>query len=131
MIEESDYRIHFEDPGQVTVLVGPCSGQRWKPHKIPMDGRHYKCAGKIILKNGAELRANLPIRTHTFNFLEREGVYCQIGDTWYSPDEPEFLSTLGLLAEQTFPFTWLPDRPLDYHEPGPYPMDWYASVLDK
>ena len=128
MIEESDYRVSFEKPGQVTALVGPCVGQLWKPHKIPLDGRHYKCAGKIILKDGTELRANLRIRTDTFNFLE--AVWCQIGDSWYRPDEPEFLPCLGLTAEQALPFTWLPDRPLDYRDPGPYPMDWYASARE-
>jgi len=127
-IEQSEFRIHFEKPGEVTVLNGPCSGTRWKEKKIAMDGRHYKCAGKVILKNGTELFANLRIRTHTFDFLEKEAVYCQIGDTWYRPNEPEFLATLGITSDEAFPYTWMPDRPLDYHLPGPYPMDWYAEV---
>jgi hypothetical protein len=126
-----DCRIHFEKPGEATVLNGPFSGKAWKETKITMDGRHYKCAGKVILKNGTELFANLPIRTHTFDFLEREGVYCLIEDTWYRPDEPEFLEKLGITSDEAFPYTWMPDRPLNYHIPGPYPMDWYASIKSK
>jgi len=127
-IRQTDGRIHFEKPGQATVLVGPCTGRTWKEKKIAMDGRHYKCAGTIILKNGTKLFANLPIKTHTFDFLERDWVYCQIGDTWYRPDEPEFLTVLGITSEEAFPYTWIPDIPLNYHKPAPYPMDWHASV---
>ena len=131
IIKQSDYRIHFERPGEATVLVGPCAGKKWTGMKIIMDGRHYKCAGTIILKNGKRLFANLPIRTHNFDFLERDGVYCQIGDSWYKPGEAEFLSVLGISADEAFPYTWLPDIPLDYRESGPYPMDWIASVKAK
>lgn len=129
--EKYDGRIHFEGPNEVTVLVGPCSGLLLREPTIPMDGRHYKCGGKIILKNGREVRASLALQTHTFDFLERDGVWCKVEDTWYKPDEPEFLVALKITEEEAFPYTWLPDRPLAYHEKGPYPMNWYDEVKRK
>jgi hypothetical protein len=120
-------KIYFEKPGECKVLVGPCSATIWRDDKIPLDGRHYVCAGTVILKNGKKLFANLRIQTHHFDFLERKGVWIQVGDTWYQPNEPEFFAVLGISSEDAMPFTWLPDRPLDYREKGPYPMDWYAS----
>ena len=65
------------------------------------------------------------MKTYTFDFLERSTVYVELGDFWYRPEEPELAAALGTTAEGVIPYTWLPDRPLDYSEPGPYPMDWY------
>ena len=126
-LEDIDHRIRFEKPGEVHVWVGPCSVSLWTGPKIPLDGRHYSCAGKIILKNGRELFANLPIQTHSFDFLERGSVYCRLGDAWYGMHEPELFAALGLSAEEALPYTWLPDRPLDYPIQGPYPMDGHAA----
>jgi hypothetical protein len=123
-----EYRIWFDGPGHAHVFVGPCSASPWIGKKIPLDGRRYHCAGKIILKNGRELFANLPIRTDTFDFLVREEVYCQLGNKWYGLDEPELFAALGLTREQALPYTWLPDIPLDYHKPGPYPMHFGADA---
>jgi len=128
IILRSEGRIRFQKPGEAIVLVGPCTGRKWTGNKITMDGRHYECAGTVILKNGKRLFASLPIKTHNFDFLEQDGVYCQLGDSWYKPSEPEFLVNLGISAEEAFPYTWLSDIPLDYHVPGPYPMDWFASI---
>ncbi|MCY1058919.1 hypothetical protein [Nannocystis sp. SCPEA4] len=125
------YRIWFDGPGHATVLVGPCSGSPWLGEKIPLDGRHYRCAGKIILKNGRELFANLPLRTHTFDFLEREDVHCRLGDLWYGMDEPSLYEQLGMRPEQALPYTWQPDIPLDYHVPGPYPMHWGSAATER
>jgi hypothetical protein len=125
-IEELE-KIRFEKPGECTVLVGPCTARFWEGKKIPLDGRHYICAGTVILKNGKKLFANLRIQTHHFDFLERNDVWVQVGDTWYQTNEPELFTVLGVSPEEALPYTWLPDRPLDYHEKGPYPMDWYAS----
>jgi len=120
--ELDEHRIWFDGPGHAHVLVGPCSASPWAGTKIPLDGRHYCCAGKIILKNGQELFASLPIRTHTFDFLEREEVHCKLGELWYGMDEPWLYERLGLTREEALPYTWLPDIPLDYHVAGPYPM---------
>jgi hypothetical protein len=129
--DKFDGRICFEGPNEVTVMVGPCSGLLLNDAKIPMDGRHYKCGGVIILRNGRHLRASLSLRTHTFDFLEREAVWCKIQDTWYKTEEPEFLQALGLSHDDAFPYTWLPDRPLAYHEKGPYAMNWYDEAKRK
>ena len=94
--ELEDYRIWFDGPGHATVFVGPCSGSSWRGSKIPLDGRRYHCAARVILKNGRELFANLPIRTDTSDFLDREEVYVQVGDKWYGMDEPALYGCLGL-----------------------------------
>jgi len=117
-------KIYFEKPGEVTVLVGPCSGMPWKGAKIPLDGRHYRCAGKITLKTGKQLLARLSIRTHTFDFLELDGVWVCLEGTWYGMNEPELYVALGITPEQALPYEWMPDRPLDYHKKGPYPMSF-------
>ena len=114
--------ISFEGKNEASVLVGPCSAKSWNENKIPLDGRHYICGGVVILKNGTELRASLALQTHTFDFLELDGVYVLYNDTWYKWDEKELLLALNEKSEKIYPFTWLPDKPLDYHLKGPYPM---------
>jgi len=114
--------IWFHKPGEATVIAGPCSAMAFKEKKIPLDGRHYGCAGKVILRNGTELRTDLRIQTHNFDFLEPDGVCCRIDGAWYQLSERELLVKLGLKFEEAFPCNWLPDVPLDYHEPGPYPV---------
>lgn len=126
-----DYRIWFDGPGHASVLVGPCSGSPWHGEKIPLDGRHYSCAGRVILKNGRELFANLPVRTHTFDFLDWENVYCNLEGRWYGVDEPCLYEQLGLTPDEALPFTWVPDIPLDYSVPGPYPMVWHAPEQEQ
>lgn len=98
-----EHRIWFDPPGRATVFVGPCSASPWTGPKIPLDGRSYHCAGKVILKNGVELFANLPIRTDTFDFLVREEVFCKLGDKWYGMDEPWLYERLGLSREEALP----------------------------
>jgi hypothetical protein len=118
--------VYFKREGQITVRSGPSSGRNLDAKKIPLDGRHYVCAGKIILKSGLELRANFEIRTHTFDFLDRETVRVHIKeeDAWYKIDEPELWTVLGKEMDEELPYTWLPDKPLEYHEDGPYPMEF-------
>ncbi|MDZ7694384.1 MAG: hypothetical protein U5K69_25220 [Balneolaceae bacterium] len=119
--------ISFLEPDKVMVRVGPFSAEFLQEPKIPLDGRHYKCAGKLILKNGQELRANFELQTHTFDFLEKDSVYVYVNGAWYSLDESELFEELGVLKEDALPFKWQPDRPLDYHESAPYPMNWYEE----
>lgn len=126
-IEQSDFPIRFEDRGEVTVRTGPCNGSKLQTDKIPLDGRHYICAGSIILKNGKSLRANFDINTHTFDFLERDTVqiYIEQEKAWYYMNEDELFEILGVSKEDALPYTWLPDKPLDYSDHGPYPMNYW------
>lgn len=119
-----DVPISFEGKNEVRVLVGPCSSTAWKGSTIPLDGRHYRSGGEVILKNGLHLRASFGIQTHHFDLLERDPVYIHLQDGYYRWDEPELLVVLGLTSDQAFPFQWCPDVPLDYRDPGPYPMVW-------
>jgi hypothetical protein len=125
-IEKYGAPISFLGKGEVQVRVGPCSASPWNDKKIPLDGRHYICSGTIILKNGVRLIANFEINTHTFDFLERDTVkiYIDGQKAWYYIDEQELYEILGLTKEEALPYTWLTDRPLDYHNQGPYPMKW-------
>jgi hypothetical protein len=120
--------IAFEHPGQVSVFTSPCSSTFWMGATIPLDGRRFQLAGKVILQNGRELFANLRLSTDRPVVLEPNEVFCAVGDTWFNPDEPGFCDALGLKREQTLPYTWLPDRPLDHPVPGPYPVEWDATV---
>lgn len=94
--------------------------------KIPLDGRHYICAGTVILKDGTKLQANFEINTHTFDFLERDTVKVFIDNesAWYYIDEDELFDILKIKKEDALPYMWLTDIPLDYHNKGPYPMIW-------
>jgi hypothetical protein len=125
-IERDGAPISFLRSGQVQVRVGPCSASFLGSQKIPLDGRHYICAGTIILKNGIKLQANFEINTHTFDFLERDSVkiFIEKQRAWYYLYEQEFYDLLGVTRDEALPYTWLPDRPLDYQDPGPYPMKW-------
>ena len=51
-IEQHGVPISFQNKGTAMVRVGPCSASPLQVEKIPLDGRHYVCAGTIILKTG-------------------------------------------------------------------------------
>jgi hypothetical protein len=125
-IERYGAPISFLKPGEVMVGVGPNSATFLKGKKIPLDGRHYCCAGKVILKNGLTLNANFEINTHTFDFLDRNSVrvFIEKERAWYSLDEKELFDLLHIAQKEAVPYTWVPDIPLDFHNSGPYPMTW-------
>jgi hypothetical protein len=125
-LEKSGAPISFLKKGEVKVMVGPCSSSFFSGQKIPLDGRNYVCAGIIIFRNGEKYQANFEINTHTFDFLERDSVYVFIEqyETWYSIDDEELWKLLGISKDEGLPYKWLPDRPLDYYDLGPYPMKW-------
>jgi len=125
-IEQNGIPFSFQKKGEVDVRTGPCSATILRDKKIPLDGRFYICAGTIILKNGTRLQANFEINTHTFDFLERDSVkiFIEKEQAWYFMYEDELYELLGMTKEEALPYTWLPDRPLDYPNPGPYPMKW-------
>ena len=123
--ERHGYPLSFLDPGQVHVRCGPNSVTGLDADRIPLDGRHYVCAGEVILQDGRRLRANFEVATHTFAFLQRDSLKCTLdGEDWYGLDDPAFLKLLGLKKKDVAVFDWQSDRPLNYHEPGPYPMDY-------
>lgn len=117
-------RFYFNKPGECSVRVGPCSSAAFRQRKIPLDGRHYLCGGKVIFKNGIELSATIEIRTHTFDFLV--SAWCDFGDCYWQAQDPELHSAMGVSTEDALPFTWLPDPPLDYSNAGPYPQSFYG-----
>jgi hypothetical protein len=125
-IEKSGAPISFLGNGEVQVWVGPHSVKHFKESKIPLDGRRYSCSGTIIFNNGLEMTANFAINTHSFDFLERDTVKVHIKEerAWYYLHEEELYSKLQISKEEAFPFTWKTDVPLDYSNPGPYPMKW-------
>lgn len=129
-IEKYGAPISFMNEGEVSMRVGPCSASFWHESKIPLDGRHYICAGKVILKNGLVLRANFEIKTHTFNFLEEDTVTIFIKEerAWYYMKEDELYEKIGVHKEDALPYTWMPDRPLDRREPGPYPIKQFPFL---
>lgn len=101
------------------------SGKPLDSATIPLDGRRYICGGEIILRNSRRLRAHFEIVTRQFAILDRESVWCTLdGDLWYKIDEPGLLRALGVSRSEILPYQWLPDRPLDHHQRGPYPMKW-------
>jgi hypothetical protein len=51
-------------------------------------------------------------------------LYLEKERSWYQPDERELYDTLGINIDDALPYKWLPDIPLDYSNPGPYPMKW-------
>ena len=117
--------IWFAKQNEVWVTVGPFGVSVWKENKIPLDGRQYKCGGQIIFKNGSRYRASFTINTTTFDFLDRESVYLNLNEVWYSIHEPELLMQLQLKQEEIFPYEWIPDRELEYHVLAPYKMNFY------
>jgi hypothetical protein len=125
-IEQHGVPVSFQPEGSVMVRVGPCSATPLLAEKIPLDGRHYICAGKLILKNGMSLRSNFEINTHTFDFLERDTVriFLDAEQAWYAMEEEELFELIGVIKEDAMPYVWVPDMPLDYFDPGPYPMNW-------
>lgn len=125
-IQEYGLPIGFLENGEIKVRTGPCSSAFWDGKKIPLDGRFYICSGTIILKNGLKLRANFEINTHTFDFLEQDTVkiYIDKNKAWYYMNEKELYDLIGVLIDDALPYTWLPDRELDYSKQGPYPMNW-------
>lgn len=125
-LEQQGIPISFLSKGTAMVRVGPGSAEHVLAAKIPLDGRHYICAGTIILKNGFRLQANFEINTHTFDFLEQNSVkvYLDKEQAWYFMNDPEVFDMLGVLEKDALPYKWLPDIPLDQHDPGPYAMKW-------
>ncbi len=118
----------FAKPNEVWVYVSPCSIKAWKEPRIALDGRNYICGGRLFLPCGVELRASFEVQTRSFDYLERNTVYVELGDFYYLPEEPELAEALGTTREGVIPYTWIPDRPLACSDPGPYAMSWYQRI---
>jgi hypothetical protein len=106
--------------GETWVIVGPCTMTIWNKRKIPLDGREYRCAGTIILRNGIELRASFSITTTNYDFIIMDSLYIPVEGTWYRWDEIELPSVLNISKEEFTPHQWKTDKPLDYHVKAPY-----------
>jgi len=115
-------------PGAVHVFVGPCSVMTFAGKRIPLDGRKFACDGQIFMRTSQQLRAKFHVDTTDFDFIDLESVLCFVKSRWYRWDEDELFEELGTTKEAALPFRWLPDRPLDYHEEGPYPMRFQAGA---
>lgn len=123
-IEKHDAPISFLNENEVMVLCGPCSAKFFKKNKIPLDGRHYLCSGIIRFNNGLTLRANFEINTHTFDLLEKDSVivFVESEKAWFYITDKKLTSVLMIKEDEIFPFEWIPDRLLDYHQNPPYKM---------
>lgn len=117
-------KIGIPSPGDVWVFVDQYGGaERFTGSKIPLDGRKYLCDGKVIFKNGFELRAKFRLDTTGPQFLKKEFLICYYNGLWYGYDEPALFKATGLRGEEALPLKWVADIPLDYHLPGPYEID--------
>jgi hypothetical protein len=96
--------------GSATIFQGPM---------IPMDGRTYMVQGKVILPNGVSVISKLLLDTRKPSLLvAADGWY--INGIWYHPFEPEALQVLGVPADQTKAYSWIPNVPLDTLDQPPY-----------
>ena len=114
--------ISFCEKDGAWVIVGPCSKSIWQAYKIPLDCRKYICAGTITFKNGQNFRASFYVYTTSFDFVNKETIYLNIGDDWYNLEEPDLLTKLNITQDDIYPLKWQTDRPLDYHVKAPYTL---------
>jgi hypothetical protein len=110
--------------GRVYVFVGPCSVTIFSGPKIPTDGRKYKADGTVHFKCGLSLPARFSIDTTGFDFIVLSSVIVFYNGLWYHYDEDALAAALGKTKEELIPFTWTPDRELDFWCPAPYPMQF-------
>ena len=108
--------------GSVDVFVAPCSVIGFTGEKIPADGRKYKVDGTVYFKCGLSLPARFSIDTTGFDFIVLSSVIVFFKGLWYHYDEDELAKVLGKSKEELLPFTWTPDRPLDFWFNPPFPM---------
>ncbi len=125
-------KIGGPSPGSVDVFVGPCSVKTFSGEKIPTDGRKYSVHGIVHFKNGRSLPAKFAIDTSGFDFIVLGSVIVYLDGLWYKWDEDALVALLGAKnSEEILPFTWAPDRPLDFWRPAPYPMRYDPRARNK
>jgi hypothetical protein len=124
-------KIGTPQKGHVEVFVGPCSIQLFQEEKIPTDGRKYKVDGTIHFKCGVSLPARFTIDTTGFDFIVLPSVIVYHDGLWYHCDEEELAQALGRKGDELLPFTWSPDRELDFWCPAPYPMKFDPKYMEE
>jgi len=115
----------------VEVFVGPCSVTTFTGAKIPTDGRKYHADGTVHFNCGLSLPARFIIDTSGFDFIVLSSVIVFYHDLWYHYDEEALATALGRKKDDLLPFTWTPDRELDYWCPAPYPMQFDPNHMEE
>lgn len=128
-IEDADWRFSFMKPGTAQVWVGPGTVSFWNEPVIHLDGRHYLCAGRLFFRDGTVVRAHFQIQTHTFDYLERDSVWCCVNDVWYRLTEPELYQALRIDPATALPYRWQPDIPLAGEVGQTYRADSYDQTM--
>ncbi len=106
-------------PGEVWVWAKHGDISRFEGRTIPVDGRRYRCDGRILIGDVTQLRARFTLDTRTLRLIDRESVLFFFENRWHRLDSRQLIATLGV-EEEEFPISWLPDRELDCASPGPY-----------
>ncbi len=128
-LERDGVPISFLRPGEVEVWKD-FGATFLRSTTIPLDGRIYICAGKIILRDGRSLRAEFRLYTDKRRPFNVKSLWCtpDDGKNWYSLDDSldtrELLAAISAKRGDVFPIQWLPDRPLEHEDHGPYAADW-------
>jgi hypothetical protein len=117
--------------GLVQVFVGPCSVQFFEGEKIPTDGRKYRVDGTIHFRCGLSVAGRFTIDTTGFDFIELPSVIVYHNALWYHYDEEALAQSLGKSKDELLPFTWTPDRELDFFCRAPYPMRFDPAFMDE
>ncbi len=86
---------------------------------IPFDYRSYIFYGYTILPGGMKVATRFEIDTRSPTLLVGSGLW-HIAGIWYSPFEPEALRLLGVSPEETRPFSWISNVPIETAEEPPY-----------
>ncbi len=86
---------------------------------IPYDYRSYMLCGYTILPGGLKVPTQFEIDTRSPTLLAHLG-WWHIGDIWYRPFEPEALRVLGVSPDETRPFSWISNVPIETVEEPPY-----------
>ena len=86
---------------------------------IPYDYRSYIVYGYTILSDGVKVPSRFTIDTRSPTLLVAPGLW-HIAGTWYYPFESEALHVLGVPPEETRPFMWSTNVPIETVEEPPY-----------
>ena len=86
---------------------------------IPYDYRSYTFCGYTILPGGVKVPTTIRDRHASPTLLAGLGLW-HIAGTWYDPFEPEALRVLGVAPDETRPFSWTSNVPIETVEEPPY-----------
>jgi hypothetical protein len=86
---------------------------------IPYDYRSYILYGYTIFPAGVKVGTRFEIDTRSPTLLTGPGIW-HIAGIWYAPLEPDALRVLGVSPEETRPFMWTSNVPIETVEEPPY-----------